>query len=78
MFSRELPEKYIAKLLYGQKNKKYDWENQKKMEENWRCQKRNLFSKYNRNSFLKRLEEEKEGYKKGRIKKQNEKKNKKD
>jgi len=26
MFSRELPRRYMAKLLYGQSNKKYDKE----------------------------------------------------
>jgi len=34
VFSRELPGKYTAKLLYGWNNKKYDWEYWKKIEEN--------------------------------------------
>jgi len=42
------------------------------MEENWRRWKRNLFSRYNRNLFLKRLEEEKKEYKRARIEKWNE------
>jgi len=37
------------------------------MEENWRRWKRNLFSRYNRNSFLKRMEEEKEEYKEAKV-----------
>jgi len=37
------------------------------MEENWRQWKRNLFSRYNRNPFLKRMEEEKDEYKGGKI-----------
>jgi len=37
------------------------------MEENWRKWKRNLFSRYNRNLFLKRMEEEKDKYKGGKI-----------
>jgi len=36
MFSRELPGRYIAKLLYRWRNKRYDQEYWKKMEENWR------------------------------------------
>jgi len=36
MFSRELPGRYTAKLLYGWGNKKYDREYWKQMEENWR------------------------------------------
>jgi len=35
-FSRELPGRYIAKLLYGWSNKKYDREYWKQIEENWR------------------------------------------
>ena len=68
-FNRELLERYIAKLLYGQGNKKYDWEYWKKMKENWRWWKRNLFLRYNRNPFLKRMEEEKNEYKGGKIEK---------
>ena len=55
-FSRELPERYMAKLLYGWSNKKYNQEYWRRMEENWKQQKRNPFSKYNRNLFLKRIE----------------------
>ena len=36
MFSRELLGMYIAKLLYGWGNKKYDQEYWRKIEENWR------------------------------------------
>ena len=32
---RELPGKYIAKLLYGQDNKKFEEEYLKKLEKNW-------------------------------------------
>ena len=63
MFNRELPGRYTAKLLYGWGNKKYDREYQKQMEENWRWWKKNPFSKYSRNPFLKRIEEEKREYK---------------
>jgi len=38
------------------------------MEENWRWWKRNPFSRYNRNSFLKRIEEEQNEYKGGSSK----------
>jgi len=48
------------------------------MEENWRRWKRNLFSRYNRNLFLKRMEEEKKEYKEAKIEEWNEKENKKD
>ena len=34
MFSKELPGRYMAKLLYGWGNKKYKWEYWKKIEEN--------------------------------------------
>jgi len=37
------------------------------MEENWRQWKRNPFSRYNRNPFLKRIEEEKDEYKRGIV-----------
>ena len=36
MFSRELPRRYMAKLLYRWRNERYDQEYWKKMEENWR------------------------------------------
>ena len=72
VFSRELPGRYMAKLLYGWGNKKYDREYWKQMEENWRRWKRNLFSRYSRNPFLKRMEEEKCEYKRGMIKEWNE------
>jgi len=38
------------------------------MEENWRQWKRNLFLRYSKNPFLKRIEKEKNEYKKGKIK----------
>ena len=57
----------MAKLLYSWGNKKYDWEYWKQMEENWRKWKRNLFSRYNKNPFLKKIEEEKDEYKGGKI-----------
>ena len=60
VFSRELPGRYTAKLLYGWDNKKYDREYWKRMEENWRRLKKNLFSRYSRNRFLKRMEEKEE------------------
>jgi len=43
------------------------------MEENWRKWKRNPFSRYNKNLFLKRIEEEKNKYKGGKIEEWNEK-----
>jgi len=66
-FSRELLGRYIAKLLYRWDNKKYEREYWKRMEENWRLWKKNLFSRYSRNPFLKRIEEEKHEYKRGKI-----------
>jgi len=66
VFSRELPGRYTAKLLYGWGNKKYDREYWRRMEENWRWWKKNPFSRYSRNPFLKRMEEKKE-YKGGKI-----------
>jgi len=60
VFSRELPERYTAKLLYGWGNKKYDREYWKRMEENWKRWKRNPFSRYSRNPFLKKMEEREE------------------
>ena len=35
VFSRELPGKYTAKLLYGWREKKYKQEYWKRLEENW-------------------------------------------
>ena len=66
VFSRELPGRYTAKLLYGWGNKKYNKEYWKRMEENWRWWKKNPFSRYSRNPFLKRIEEREE-YKGGKI-----------
>ena len=60
VFSRELPGRYTAKLLYGWGTKKYDQEYWRRMEENWKRWKRNPFSRYNKNPFLKEMEEEKE------------------
>jgi len=37
------------------------------MEENWKQWKRNPFSRYNKNLFLKKMEEEKEEYKGRKI-----------
>ena len=62
--------KYTAKLLYGWGNKKYDKEYWKRMEENWRQQKKNPFSRYNKNPFLKKIEKEKEEYKREKIEEQ--------
>ena len=66
VFSRELPGRYMAKLLYRWGNKKYDREYWKHIEENWRRWKKNPFSRYSRNPFLKRMEEKKE-YEGGKI-----------
>jgi len=66
-FSRELPGRYTAKLLYGWGNKKYNREYWRRIEENWRRWKKNPFSRYSRNPFLKRMEE-KEEEKGGKIK----------
>ena len=63
VFSRELLERYTAKLLYGWGNKKYDREYWKHMEENWKQWKKNPFSRYSRNLFLKRMEEREHEYK---------------
>jgi len=76
-FSRELPGRYMAKLLYGWGNKKYDREYWKRMEENWRQWKKNPFSRYSRNPSLKRMEE-KEEYKGGKIEEWNKEDNKED
>ena len=54
-------------MLYGWGNKKYNWEYWKKMKENWRKWKRNPFSRYSKNSFLKRIEEEKDKHKGEKI-----------
>ena len=62
----------MAKLLYGQDNKKYDREYWKQIKENWRQWKKNPFSRYNRNLFLKRIEEEKHKYKRKIVKEWNE------
>jgi len=78
VFNRELPGRYTAKLLYGWDNKKYDQEYWKKIEENWRKWKRNLFSRYNRNLFLKGIEEEKNEYKRGKIEEWDKEENKED
>jgi len=67
VFSRELPGRYTAKLLYGWGNKKHDREYWKCMEENWKQWKKNPFSRYSRNPFLKRMEEEEHEYKRGMI-----------
>jgi len=39
----------------------------KQIVENWRWWKKNPFSRYNKSLFLKRIEEEKQEYKKGKI-----------
>ena len=77
-FNRELPGRYTAKLLYGWGNKKYDREYWKRMEKNWRRWKKNPFSRYSRNPFLKKIEEEKREYKGGMIEEGNEEENKED
>jgi len=51
-FSRGLPGKYMAKLLYGWGEKKYKQEYWKKLEENWQRWKRNPFAKVSHNPFL--------------------------
>jgi len=48
------------------------------MEKNWRRWKRNPFSRYSKNLFLKRMEEEKDKYKKGKIEEWNKEEDKKD
>ena len=78
VFSRELPGRYMAKLLYGWGNKKYDREYWKCMEENWRQWKKNPFSRYSRNPFLKRREEKGHEYKGETIKEWNEEEDEKD
>jgi len=54
-------------LLYGWGNKKYNQEYWKKMEENWKRWKKNPFFRYNKNLFLKKIEEEKNKYKGAKI-----------
>jgi len=76
-FSRELPGRYMAKLLYRWDNKRYDREYWKQMEENWRWWKKNPFSRYNKNLFLKKIKEEEE-YKGGKIEEWNEEEDEKD
>jgi len=71
VFNRELLGRYTAKLLYGWGDKKYDQEYWTCMEENWRQWKKNPFSRYSRNPFLKKMEEKKE-YEGGKIKEWNE------
>ena len=78
LFSREIPGRYTAKLLYGWSNKRYDREYWRRMEENWKRWKKNPFSRYSRNPFLKRVEEEKNEYKRGTIEEWNEEENKED
>ena len=77
-FGRELPGRYTAKLLYGQGNKRYNQEYWKKIKENWRKWKRNLFSRYSKNLFLKRIKEKKNKYKGEKIKEWNKKEDEKD
>jgi len=48
------------------------------MEENWKQWKKNPFSRYNRNLFLKRIEEKKNEYKGGKIKEWDKEKDKED
>ena len=78
MFSRELLGRYTAKLLYGWGNKKYNQEYWKKIKKNWRQWKKNPFSRYSRNLFLKRIGEEEYKYKGGMIEEWNEEENKED
>ena len=48
------------------------------MEENWRQWKKNPFSRYNKNLFLKKIKEEEDKYKGGKIKEWDEEENKED
>jgi len=48
------------------------------MEKNWRWWKKNLFFRYSRNPFLKRIEEKKHEYKGGMIEEWNKKKDEED
>jgi len=52
VFNRELPGRYIAKLLYGWGEKKYKQEYWKRLEENWQRWKKNPFTKVSHNLFL--------------------------
>jgi len=52
VFNRELLGKYMAKLLYGWGEKKYEQEYWKRLEENWQQWKRNPFAKVSHNPFL--------------------------
>ena len=54
----ELPEKYMAKLLYGWDNKKFEDEYLKKLEKNWRRWKNNR--QIDENEHLKNIEEKME------------------
>ena len=55
-FKREkLPERYMAKLLYGWDNKKFDKEYLKKLERNWNRWKNNR--KKGEKKYIKKLEE---------------------
>ena len=74
IFSRKLLWRYMAKLMYGWENKRYEREYWKWIKENWRQWKRNLFSRYRRNLLLKKVEEERRGYKEGVIKEEEDKK----
>jgi len=65
--SVELWPNEVCDILYGWGNKKYDREYWKHMEENWRRWKKNPFSRYSRNLFLKGMEEEEHEYKGGMI-----------
>jgi len=58
MYNRELPGKYMAKLLYGWGEKKYKHEYWKRLEENWRQWKRNPFAKISCNPFLRIKQQE--------------------
>jgi len=77
-FRRELPGRYMAKMLYGWGNKRYDREYWRQMKENWRQLKKNPFSRYNRNPFLKKIEKEQKEYKEGKIKEWDKEKDEKD
>jgi len=48
------------------------------MKENWRKWKRNPFSRYNKNPFFKRMEEERDKYKRRKIEELNEEEDKED
>jgi len=65
-------------MLYEWRNKKYNREYWRQIEENWRQWKKNLFSRYNRNLFLKKIEEEQKEYKRKKIEEWNKKEDEKD